>query len=386
MRMNLRVFSLLALFALGGAGILAQDDPFPAVINRYPGNMNVIARVEKSGEVVTSAIVAVYCGNELRGKEHVGSGTNPNLVYLSINGNSSQEQYLYFKVYTSGVVFTYSPDTKLNFHNNSIEGSSANPYIIDITPVSLVNNATNSSVLTTWKDKTCDVELTGRSLTKSGQWNTLCLPFALSDEEIAASDLAGATIKEMSTSGTSFDAETGLLTLTFSPANSIEAGKPYIVKWENSSGSVSNPVFSGVTIDADASTEVTSTDGKVKFIGTYDPIVYPEGEAYPNVLFMGSNNKLFYPNGSAATNINACRAYFLLTDPSATLKSYVMEFEEEDPDGIRSLTPDRPTPDPSLYGGEIYNLAGQRVTPHRGGDGRGLQKGIYIVNGKKILR
>lgn len=386
MRMNLRIFSLLALLALGGAGIQAQDDPFPAAnINRFSGNMTIVAQVEKNGEVVTDAIVAAYSGTDLRGKERVGAGTNPNIAYLSVGGNNTQEQ-LYFKVYTSGVIFTYIPDSPLIFRNHSDVGSTANPYIIDITPVSLVNNADNSSVLTIWKDKTCDVELTGRSLTKFGQWNTLCLPFALNAEEIAASDLAGATIKEMSTSGTSFDAESGLLTLTFSPANSIEAGKPYIVRWEDSSGSVSNPVFSGVTIDADASTEVTSTDGKVKFIGTYSPIVYPQGEAYPSVLLMGSNSTLFYPNGSAASTINACRAHFLLTDPSATLKSYVMEFEEEDPDGIRSLTPDRPTPDPSLYGGEIYNLAGQRITPHRGGDGRGLQKGIYIVNGKKILR
>ena len=43
-----------------------------------------------------------------------------------------------------------------------------------------------------------------------------------------------------------------------------------------------------------------------------------------------------------------------------------------------------PSPDPSLYGGEIYNLAGQCVTPHRGGDGRGLPRGIYIVDGKKV--
>ena len=305
MRMNLRVFSLLALLALGGAGIQAQDDPFPAVINRYPGNMNVIARVEKSGEVVTSAIVAVYCGSELRGKEHVGSGTNPNLVYLSINGNSSQEQYLYFKVYTSGVVFTYSPDTKLNFHNNSIEGSSANPYIIDITPVSLSDNGDNTDVLTTYNRETCDVVLMGRSLTKDGKWNTLCLPFSLNS--LAGTPLEGATVKTLA-SATYAD---GTLTLTFSDAlTAIEAGKPYIVKWEGqTSGDVANPVFKGVTIsnlyspvEADA----------VSFVGIYAP--YHIDGANEKLLYLDTDNKLNQP--TTAMTVNAQRAYFQLASAS----------------------------------------------------------------------
>ena len=45
-----------------------------------------------------------------------------------------------------------------------------------------------------------------------------------------------------------------------------------------------------------------------------------------------------------------------------------------------------PSPDSFLYGGEMYNLAGQRVTPPRGGDGRGLPRGIYIINGKKFIQ
>ena len=63
---------------------------------------------------------------------------------------------------------------------------------------------------------------------------------------------------------------------------------------------------------------------------------------------------------------------------------FILEDIDEEADGIQTI--DRPTPDPSIEGGEIYNLAGQRVTPHRGGDGRVLQKGIYIMNGKKIVR
>lgn len=34
---------------------------------------------------------------------------------------------------------------------------------------------------------------------------------------------------------------------------------------------------------------------------------------------------------------------------------------------------------------EVYNLAGQRITPHKGGDRGGLQKGVNIVNKRKVL-
>ena len=51
------------------------------------------------------------------------------------------------------------------------------------------------------------------------------------------------------------------------------------------------------------------------------------------------------------------------------------------PTAIKNLTPSF-----SQGEGEIYNLQGQRIfTPHRGGDGGGLQKGINIVDGSKVM-
>ena len=58
---------------------------------------------------------------------------------------------------------------------------------------------------------------------------------------------------------------------------------------------------------------------------------------------------------------------------SAGIKEFVLNFGEDDADGI-----DIPTPDPSRDGGEvIFNLAGQRLQK--------MQKGIYIHKGKKII-
>ena len=76
--------------------------------------------------------------------------------------------------------------------------------------------------------KTYDVTLAGRTLFKDGKWNTLCLPFALSAEQIAAhTDFSGATLMMLDTDGKNgFDTTDGTLWLTFKSATAIEAGVP----------------------------------------------------------------------------------------------------------------------------------------------------------------
>ena len=74
-----------------------------------------------------------------------------------------------------------------------------------------------------------NVTLSSRTIYRDGDWNTLCLPFALSESQIAASPLSGATIMELD--GTRSDLTNGTLTLNFNTATEMEAGRPYIVKW-----------------------------------------------------------------------------------------------------------------------------------------------------------
>ena len=62
-----------------------------------------------------------------------------------------------------------------------------------------------------------EVTLSGRTLYKDGKWNTLCLPFNFTAEQIAAhTDFAGAKLMELNTNGTNgFDATNGTLYLAF---------------------------------------------------------------------------------------------------------------------------------------------------------------------------
>ena len=378
MKLMNKFYSLLALLLVGSASLQAQDtDPFPDVNFRlYSWNITITAQVVQNNQVVTDALVAVYCGDEIRGKGSVGAGTRPDFVFLTVYGDYQGEyQYMHFKVYTEGKIFTYNPNPPIDWedcfvYNDQVVGKVSNPYIIDITPVSLANDADNTTTLTTWENKTCDVALTDRTLTKDGNWNTLCLPFNLGDAEAEAghhfdgTPLEGAVVKELNAS-TSILTANGTQTLNFTDVDAIEAGKPYIIKWE-SGDDIVNPVFTGVTIKKELiPAEVT---GVVSFIGNYDPVPLTAGDE--SILYIGAGNQLYYPNANFA--LNAFRAYFKMDDKTKRVKAFVMSFDEDFATGIVSLLGE------TEEGAVIYNLAGQRLNKTR--------QGINIVNGKKVLK
>ena len=235
--------------------------------------------------------------------------------------------------------------------------------------ISLADNADNSEVIAANNKKVADVILTDRTLYKDGGWNTLCLPFNL---VLEGSTLDGATLMELDTDAGTYDHITGLdngtLYLNFKTATSIEAGKPYLIKWENGDNIV-EPVFNGVTISSTAAHEVSFTGGQ--FIGTYSSVSI-EGEK-SNIWFVGAKNTLYNPS-DASTSLKALRAYFQLTDEVVGgVKSINMNFGE-DATGIKRTEDTEKT---EATEGVIYNLQGQRLNS--------LQRGINIIGGKKVL-
>ena len=95
------------------------------------------------------------------------------------------------------------------------------------------NGTYNREHLLTLKDgQLHNLMLSERTLYRDGYWNTLCLPFNVSD--FTNTPLEGFTVKELDTEGTYDGHVTGIegstLYLNFKDATSIEAGKPYIMK------------------------------------------------------------------------------------------------------------------------------------------------------------
>ena len=252
-----------------------------------------------------------------------------------------------------------------------------------ITDINLRDNDDNRSLVEAANDNALgalNVTLKGRKLYKDGAWNTLCLPFELTSEKMAETThpLYGATIMELDTDGTYEGHKTGLdgttLYLYFKNATSIEAGKPYIVRWgtldNNPGGVIENPAFTGVTIDKTAP-EVAFNGGW--FEGTYRPVNWAVEDQ--NILFLGDANTLYYPKAGA--HLNAFRAYFLLEDDSNFgAREIVVNFGEETTGVV------------SMHNSEClmlnkadawYTVNGVKL------DGKPTAKGMYIKNGKKVV-
>ena len=236
----------------------------------------------------------------------------------------------------------------------------------------LTDNASNTDALAEYNGKTIAVALSGRTLLKNGDWNTLCLPFSLTAGQIATSPLAGATIKEL-LSTSNLDSE-GKLTLNFKDANAITAGKPYMVKWTPTTDNLTNPVFNNVTID-NTENNVSFTGGSFK--GTYAPLEITDANR-DVVLLLATGNKLGYAktdrtvaNGKA---LGTCRAYFEITG-SAHVRSFIMDFGDEQTTGITTTNAEPSTNE----GIGWYDLSGRRL------QGKPTQKGVYIQNGKKVI-
>ena len=190
-------------------------------------------------------------------------------------------------------------------------------------------------------------------------WNTVSLPFALDRDQIAASPLNGATIYAFSESNAS--------NITFVSAYTIEAGKPYLVKLpEGTTESIVNPTFTGVTIEATEG-ETEGSEGNVQFVGqTYNKSL----AGVNDVCYLATNGKVkqLAENGA----IKGLRAYFIVPDAQQQSSGVKLFFNSVE-DGIQTIANGQQ----HLTNSPIYNLAGQRVN--------NVLKGIYIVNGKKML-
>lgn len=332
-----------------------------------PGDKAQVITLEKDG--------SNYLFNVGTGYLYAGSSSSNQLkTTTTVNDNakasisiSSGSATITFQGTNSRNIIRYNPNNGSPLFScySSTSTTGSLPQIYSKAPVALNNYGTrNTDVINVYNNAVLNVTLASRTLYKDGTWNTICLPF---DVVIADSPLAGADVRAMS----SASLEDEVLTLNFtSPGevSSITAGTPYIIKWANGTD-ISDPVFRGVTVSA-GNNDFTSTDGKVRFIGTYDLISFDAEDK--NILFIGDANKIYYP--LAGARIGAFHCYLQIPDDSS-VKQFVLNIDGvEDPTSI-----EHPTLDIEHSEGAIYNLSGQMV------NGK-LPKGIYIHNGRKVVK
>ena len=236
--------------------------------------------------------------------------------------------------------------------------------------VVLSSTADNSDIIDEYNGQEIGVTLSGHTFYKDSYWNTLCLPFTMTADQVTA-QLAPKALKTLSSASFA----DGTLTLNFEDATTIKAGKPYIIKWD-ADDKITSPTFTDVTI---SNTVSDINAGVVTFKGLYAPLTYAAGVADNSVLFMKGENTLYYPDGLDATNIDAFHAYFALNGITAGeliehAGRIVLNFDDETTE-ITTVQ----SSEFKVQSDSWYTIDGRRL------NNKPTQKGVYIVNGKKVV-
>lgn len=212
-----------------------------------------------------------------------------------------------------------------------------------------------------------DVKVTMKRTVTAGSWNTICLPFDMSAEkvkEVFGEDTKLATYS--SYTATTKDGKIQNISLSFATTSelAISAHTPYLINAANSTDATEGFVVEGVSI----------SDGSPisgEFVGIYNKQTI--GSADAPVLYISGN--IFYI--SQGVTMKGFRGYFDIPE----LKKYVTDhasanvsfFVDGEPTGIKSATIN------NSEEGAVYDLQGRKINS----DKSTLQKGVYIINGKK---
>lgn len=206
-----------------------------------------------------------------------------------------------------------------------------------------------------------------RKLVK-GVWNTICLPFDVSEAQ--AKSAFGADVRIAA-----LNAESKGNTLMFDnkTAEGIKAAVPYLIM--PSEVKADNQYeFYNVSIKPENVTPaaaVSTSDGFV-FKGIYNKVDITQdiNNSKSYAAFLGANNTLFKAKSGSTTK--GFRAYFAI--PNSTAASALRVVVDGNATSIKNINCGVVESDDA-----VYNLQGQRV------DARSLMPGLYIKAGKKFV-
>lgn len=212
-----------------------------------------------------------------------------------------------------------------------------------------------------------DVNITVRRTIKADGWNTICLPFSMTETQVKScfgNDVQLADFKGYETVMNGAGKLVGIV-VNFNSVAAIEANHPYIIK---ASADIQEFTVNGVAVapkEAPLVAAVKRTEGQwSEMIGTY----VANTSVPANKLFL-SGNKFWYSTGK--TTMKGYRAYFDFSD--------VLDSDYEvkiSVDGIVDKVTGRMINEKSSDE-DAYDLSGRK--------GNKAQRGVYIVNGKKAL-
>ncbi len=216
-------------------------------------------------------------------------------------------------------------------------------------------------------EKLDDVVITLNRTIATDVWNTFCVPFDISNADLKAAFGDDVAVAEFSESAEGLNSTINFNTMAI-PA--ITANVPVLLK---SNTTATSFVFDGDVKAGDGDAKVSGTN--FDFVGTFAASTTIESGSY----FL-SNNKLYKSAG--ATTLAGTRAYLKVKTAGARIGNLIFDGDNATT-GIANLNVND-------NDNQVFDLQGRRVAqPQRSAEGRlypqGLKKGLYIVNGNKVV-
>ena len=199
-------------------------------------------------------------------------------------------------------------------------------------------------------------------------WNTICMPFSLSGSPAYMNTIFG----EGWTAYAINSYDNGHL--TFKSTTYMATTTPFLVYAPNAESHPDGVYLQNVSAGSYnwGHKNITQTKGDAKFIGTFAPIAAPGMNGKYGLTLDG---KIAIGNESA--DIKAYHAYFELASAPAKLSIVIDENDAPTLIGAVQMMEDNAA---------VYDMMGRKVETLNGKVVSGqLPKGIYIVNGKKVI-
>lgn len=278
----------------------------------------------------------------------------------------------------SSLVGTYSYDGTKNIGTWTADNSTTKEVVFKAasqaraTKVIVTIQVPSGIILDESEDNTIEaktgVNVTLKRSMVANEWNTICLPFDVTEKQAKAAFGEGVKIAELDT-----EAAVDANVLSFKASTGIVAATPYLIK-PSAVSETGTYTFDGVDI-----TETNDKNAYVKnpiaFKGIFNMVditkdVDNVGASY-YAAFLGAGNKIYKTDGSG-NKTKGFRAYFAIPNGAAASALRVVidgtatSIKNIDSEVVESNAP-------------VYNLQGQRV------NGNNLTPGIYVKAGKKFV-
>lgn len=218
----------------------------------------------------------------------------------------------------------------------------------------------------------------------ANNWNTLCLPFDMTEEQCKEVFGDDVELAEFAGRDTLYIKNEMTLNMKFESIKSITKNRPCIIKINNdiTEFKVENVNIEPIAEEDADNEELVVAVGNDKMIGTYKngtELWYKVKRVEVSYMFISNN--LFWFASETTKPMKGFRAYFDLDDPDDFMKESENEIKmvfnvDDEPTSIDGITTIEKVAD------GVYNVSGQKVSES---SVQGLPKGIYIVNGKKVF-